>query len=71
MEDVIDFVVWITKNDRKKVQELYLSYLNEKIEENKNSNHEDDEDIYDAVISFRIGKELERKLSEAKLSFSK
>ncbi len=35
MEDVIDFVVWITKNDRKKVQELYLSYLNEKIEENK------------------------------------
>ncbi len=65
MEDIIDFATWYSGMDREKVKRAYIKYLKELIEENNREDEEDDGDIYDAVASYRTGKELEKRLADA------
>lgn len=65
MEDIIDFATWYSGMDREKVKRAYIKYLKELIEENNREDEEDDGNIYDAVASYRTGKELEKRLADA------
>jgi len=65
MEDIIDFATWYSGMDREKVKRAYVKYLKEMIDENNRDDEDDEGDIYDAVASYRTGKELEKRLAEA------